>query len=123
MHRDCPSSSSLVTQRNTPLLLNAGGQRVGPIVFRRSLRHFHRHLTAGPGLGGLAEMDGAVPPKPVFEESSWRKASYSYGNGECIDVAASAGGLIGVRDSKAPSEGLLTFSMAEWQSFLAKVGQ
>ena len=66
-------------------------------------------------------MDGAVLPKPVFEESSWRKASYSYGNGECIEVATGASGLIGVRDSKAPAEGMLAFSVTEWQAFLFAV--
>jgi hypothetical protein len=116
-------SSVVVTLSDTPLSLNAGAPGASSIVFRNSLRHFHRRLSAGPGLGGLAEMDGAVPPKPVFEESSWRKASYSYGNGECIEVAASAGEHIGVRDSTAPSKGSLAFSIAEWQSFLASIEQ
>ena len=67
-------------------------------------------------------MEGAVPPKPSFKESSWRKASFSYGGGECIEVgAASSGGRIGVRDSKVADSAVLDFSADEWRSFLSSI--
>ena len=64
-----------------------------------------------------------MPPKPVPDMSAWRKASYSIGNGECVEVARSADGLIGVRDSKAPAGGIITMSTTEWKSFLSGVGK
>jgi len=50
----------------------------------------------------------------------WRKSSYSSYSNQCVEVAQ-AGGTIAVRDSKNPGAGYLTFSIAEWQAFLADV--
>ena len=64
-------------------------------------------------------MDGhTVSPKPRFDESDWRKASYSLGNGECIEVAGGAEGQVAVRDSKNPAGCVLVCSVDEWNSFL-----
>lgn len=54
---------------------------------------------------------------------AWRKASYSAGNGECVEVA-SALGQVSVRDSKDPEGPVLTYSADAFQSFLdaARVG-
>lgn len=49
----------------------------------------------------------------------WRKARASLGNGECIEVAPSAG-RVAVRDSKMPAGTVLLYSAAEWRSFLAR---
>jgi hypothetical protein len=72
------------------------------------------------GHGGPEETDGAVPPKPVFDESNWRKTSYSLGNGQCIE-AVSADGRVGVRDSKARQSPVIVFSAGEWQAFISTV--
>ena len=50
----------------------------------------------------------------------WRKSLRSYGTGDCVEVAAAAGKRIAVRDSKN-SQAALTFSSAEWTSFVAGV--
>lgn len=47
----------------------------------------------------------------------WHKSSYS-GQGNCLEVARLADG-VAVRDSKHPDAGMLTFTPAEWQAFVA----
>jgi hypothetical protein len=49
---------------------------------------------------------------------SWRTASYSVGNGECVEVA-SAHARISLRDSKDPEGPKLRYSEPAWRSFLA----
>ncbi len=52
---------------------------------------------------------------------SWRKSSYSGGNGgNCIQVA-DLPGTIAVRDSKDPDGPALLFTPAEWAAFTARV--
>ena len=52
---------------------------------------------------------------------SWRKSSYSGGNGgKCIEVAGLPG-TIAVRDSKDPDGPALLFTPAEWAAFTARV--
>ena len=52
---------------------------------------------------------------------SWRKSSYSGGNGgNCIQVA-DLPGTIAVRDSKDPDGPALLFTAAEWAAFTARV--
>lgn len=50
--------------------------------------------------------------------SGWRKASYSNGGGNCVEVAKAAE-TIGVRDSKDPNGPVLAFDVADWSAFLA----
>ncbi|GIH80421.1 DUF397 domain-containing protein [Planobispora longispora] len=50
----------------------------------------------------------------------WRKSSRS-NLGNCVEVARLSGGLIGVRDSKAPEDAALVFTPAEWDAFVAGV--
>jgi hypothetical protein len=47
----------------------------------------------------------------------WRKASYSVGNGECVEVS-SAYGRVSVRDSKDPNGPALSYSVGDFLSFL-----
>jgi hypothetical protein len=52
----------------------------------------------------------------------WRKSSYSQGGGngtDCVEVAELGGGLVGVRDSKHPETGQLTFSGTQFARWLA----
>lgn len=51
--------------------------------------------------------------------ATWRKASRSTTNGDCIEIAH-ATGVFGVRDSKNPDGGLLILPRSRWASFLGK---
>jgi hypothetical protein len=52
---------------------------------------------------------------------SWRKASYSSGNGgDCVEVA-SAPRAVAVRDSKDPEGPKLAFAPGRWQQFTRRV--
>jgi uncharacterized protein DUF397 len=59
--------------------------------------------------------------------ATWRKSSFSGGNGgACVEVAiipgAAAGGeAVALRDSKDPAGPVLVFTPAEWLAFLSGV--
>ena len=54
--------------------------------------------------------------------ATWRKSSYSGGNGgNCLEVARNLPGIVAVRDSKDRSGPVLTFTSAEWETFTAGV--
>lgn len=53
-----------------------------------------------------------------IEEADWRKASYSLGNGECIEVSSTQG-TVAVRDSTSPDGPIVEYSVTGWNSFLA----
>jgi hypothetical protein len=48
---------------------------------------------------------------------SWRKASYSAGQGNCVEVAALPDGGCLVRDTKDRDGGTLRFTAAQWHQF------
>jgi hypothetical protein len=49
-----------------------------------------------------------------MSDSQWRKSSYSGGHGgNCVQVAASAGGVM-VRDSANPGGAVLLVTVAQW---------
>lgn len=51
----------------------------------------------------------------------WRKSSYSFANGGCVE-AGSAPGVVGVRDTKQDGTGpVLAFPAAAWAAFTAGV--
>ncbi|WP_329379945.1 DUF397 domain-containing protein [Streptomyces sp. NBC_01716] len=53
---------------------------------------------------------------------SWRKSSYSNGEGgNCLEVADGVPGIIPVRDSKAPEAGALVIPAPVWTAFVASV--
>lgn len=58
---------------------------------------------------------------PEFARVTWRKSSYSGGNGNCVEVAVGDGGQVGVRDSKDPSGPVLVVSRSQWAAFLTAV--
>ncbi len=52
----------------------------------------------------------------------WRKSSYSGTNGgNCVEVATSLPDAIAVRDSKDPDGPKLIFTPAEWSAFTATI--
>ena len=51
--------------------------------------------------------------------TTWRKASHSDPNGNCVEISRSLDGMVGVRDSKAGDTGpILEFTHHEWSAFL-----
>ena len=52
---------------------------------------------------------------------SWVKSSFSYANGNCVEVASLPQGGIGVRDSKNTEGPILRFTPDEWSAFLGGV--
>jgi hypothetical protein len=54
----------------------------------------------------------------VNEYTDWRKASYSNGQGQCVETASNAG-TVAVRDTTDRDGGTLTFSAEAWSGFVA----
>jgi hypothetical protein len=53
--------------------------------------------------------------------ATWWKSSHSNPSGNCVEVARLPAGRVAVRDSRAPGGGVLVFTGAQWQAFLAAV--
>ena len=51
--------------------------------------------------------------------ATWRTASYTQGNGACVEVGNLSGGRIAVRDTKDRPGGALVVSADAWRAFLA----
>jgi hypothetical protein len=50
--------------------------------------------------------------------TGWRKATYSHGNGDCVEVAADRR-VVGVRDTAQRRSGpVLQFSAEAWRAFI-----
>jgi hypothetical protein len=50
--------------------------------------------------------------------TTWRKATYSVGNGNCVEVAADRR-IVGIRDTAQHGHGwVLEFSTAAWHAFI-----
>lgn len=48
----------------------------------------------------------------------WVRSSFSFANGNCVEVASLPGGSVGIRDSRDPGGPVLRFTRAEWAAFL-----
>ncbi|KAB1118865.1 DUF397 domain-containing protein [Micromonospora aurantiaca] len=55
---------------------------------------------------------------PSLEAAIWRKSSLS-GDGNCVEVAAVSGEVVGVRDSKDAAGPVLAFSPVVWTGFVS----
>lgn len=51
----------------------------------------------------------------------WRKSSYSSGGDNCVEIAYSSDGRVGLRDSKDRTLPPHVFTRGEWAAFLAGV--
>ena len=49
----------------------------------------------------------------------WVKSSFSFANGNCVEVAELPGSWIGIRDSRDPGGPVLRFTRDGWDTFLA----
>ena len=56
-----------------------------------------------------------------MQQIRWVKATASFANGNCVQVAELPDGQIGIRDSKAPHGPILRFTLGEWDAFTAGV--
>jgi predicted secreted Zn-dependent protease len=54
-------------------------------------------------------------------QDRWIKSSQSYANGNCVEVRATAGGHVTVRNSRFPDVQLPPFTSDEWDAFMAGV--
>lgn len=53
--------------------------------------------------------------------SGWFKSSYSFANGNCVEVQFLTDGGVQVRNSKDPDGPVLTFTREEWEAFIGGV--
>ena len=51
-------------------------------------------------------------------DAPWVKSSFSFANGNCVEVAELPGDSVGIRDSRDPGGPVLRFTRAEWAAFL-----
>jgi hypothetical protein len=51
---------------------------------------------------------------------TWRKSSYSIGNGQCVEAAADHQ-VVMIRDTARPVGDQLVFSAAAWEEFTARI--
>ncbi|MFF0294294.1 DUF397 domain-containing protein [Kitasatospora sp. NPDC004615] len=58
----------------------------------------------------------------AIETLTWRKSSYSGGNGACVEIAVPTSASVAVRDSKDPHGAQLHFSNESWAAFAAAAG-
>lgn len=51
----------------------------------------------------------------------WRKSTWSFGNGDCVEFAQPTAGSAAVRDSKNKRGPALLFTAREWRMFIDRV--
>jgi YD repeat-containing protein len=56
-------------------------------------------------------------------DSVWRKSSYSFSNGNCVQVALLSGGTVGLRDSQDPDGRVLRFTRDAFAALIRGVRQ
>jgi hypothetical protein len=58
---------------------------------------------------------------PDLSRARWRTSSHSSGNGECVQVTTTPGGIIAVRDSKNPGGPALAITARTWTRFVRAI--
>jgi Domain of unknown function (DUF397) len=61
------------------------------------------------------------PDLTNFSAMSWKKSTYSFGNGDCVEAAHMPGGDVAIRDSKDKTGPVLQFTPSEWRDFLGGI--
>jgi Domain of unknown function (DUF397) len=57
-----------------------------------------------------------------LSNATWRKSSYSGGNGgDCVEIAADVPGVVALRDSKDPGGPVLAFRPDDWRAFTVAI--
>ena len=51
-------------------------------------------------------------------DSVWRKSTYSFSNGNCVEVAVLPGGKVGLRDSQDPGGPFLRLTREQFGAFV-----
>jgi hypothetical protein len=65
----------------------------------------------------MSNLTFAYPNAPD-SDLHWVKSSFSFANGDCVEVASLPGGRVGVRDSKDTAGPVLRFTSSEWKAFV-----
>ncbi|MFF0577899.1 DUF397 domain-containing protein [Streptosporangium saharense] len=58
---------------------------------------------------------------PDLTSAEFHKSTLSGTGNDCVEVATNLPGLVAVRDSKDPSGPTLSFTPAQWRSFIGRV--
>jgi Domain of unknown function (DUF397) len=74
--------------------------------------------SGGKDMQTPAALDRAGISEP---DAQWVKSSLSFSNGNCVEVARLAGGMIGVRHSMDSEGVVIRFTPGEWRAFLGGV--
>lgn len=59
--------------------------------------------------------------KDLFDDSMWRKSSYSGGEGSCVEVTPKPPKFLAVRDSANKNGSRLVFVSVVWRRFIDQV--
>jgi hypothetical protein len=51
--------------------------------------------------------------------ATWRTATYTQGNGSCVEVAGLSGGRVAVRDTKDRTGPAIVMTAGQWRTLLA----
>jgi Domain of unknown function (DUF397) len=70
---------------------------------------------------GSRRTPAATKGDNAMQQITWVKSSYSFANGNCVQVAEFPDGQIGIRDSKSPHGPVLRFTPQERDAFTAGV--
>ncbi len=61
------------------------------------------------------------PKARIMIMDGWRRSTYSFSNGNCVEVRGDPSGIVALRDSKDPGGPVLAFTRAGWDAFIKGV--